>query len=236
MTIRHLLPAVLAAFVAFAVAPAWATDSHDYARDEYAIIRDGLSPDKRTSLASHADPDAEASVDGNNFHVWLMAEPSHRKIVALDDIGSHNNLDTGPNAYHAAWSADSRHVAVSFRSDRHVLQLNLYRIANRRPRLVFGPSLFKDVSSRDVGSRDNLRESGSAIEWRGTTRFVLSEHYLFLTNDPGFVRSLGAYGHRTDNADDGRIFVEFSAEADCVLMPGNRYRVVDLRVGKFRGE
>ena len=33
--------------------------------------------------------------------------------------------------------------------------------------------------------------------------------------------------------DDGGIFVEFSAEADCVLVPGNRYRIVDLRVGKF---
>jgi hypothetical protein len=29
------------------------------------------------------------------------------------------------------------------------------------------------------------------------------------------------------------MFVVFSAEADCELMPGNRYRVVDLRVGKF---
>jgi hypothetical protein len=37
----------------------------------------------------------------------------------------------------------------------------------------------------------------------------------------------------TDKLDDGRIVVELSAEADCVLMPKNRYRIVDLRIGKF---
>jgi hypothetical protein len=56
-----------------------------------------------------------------------MAEPAHRKIAALGQISPGNNLDTGPGAYHALWSADSRHVAVWFRSDRHVAELNLYR-------------------------------------------------------------------------------------------------------------
>ena len=234
MTTRHALLAILAAFLALAASPVRATDSHDYTRDEYAIIRDGLAPNEHLSLASHADPDAEASVDGNNFHVWLMTEPAHRRIVALDDIGSNNNLDTGPSAYHAFWSPDSRHVGVAFGSDRHALQLNLYRIESRRAHLVFGPSLFKDVSSREVGAHDDLRESGSAIEWRGTRRFVLTEHRLFLTGDPSFARRLGRYAREKDRTDDGRSFVEFSAEADCLLMPGNRYRIVDLRVGKFR--
>jgi hypothetical protein len=229
MKVSCILSVLLAAFVPFAAMPAHATSEHDYAKDEYAIIRDGLAPNKQVSLASHGDGDGGRE----NFHVWLMAEPAHRKIVTLDDIGGSNNLDTGPDALHAVWSADSRHVAVSFRSDRHVLQLNLYRIENRRARLVFGPSLFRDVTSREVGSQDHLRESGSAIEWRGPKRFVLSEHRLFLTSNPGFARRLGRYGNVKDKVDDGRTFVEFSAEADCMLMPGNRYRIVDLRVGKF---
>jgi hypothetical protein len=54
-----------------------------------------------------------------------------------------------------------------------------------------------------------------------------------VTSDPGFVRIVGAYGRVTDKLDDARFLVEFSAEADCVLMPDNRYRIVDLRVGKF---
>jgi hypothetical protein len=36
-----------------------------------------------------------------------------------------------------------------------------------------------------------------------------------------------------EKSDDGRLFVEFSAEADGVLMSGDHYRIVDLRVGKF---
>ena len=63
---------------------------------------------------------------------------------------------------------------------------------------------------------------------------MLREYRLFRTADPGFTKMLGVYAKVTDKADDGTSFVEFSAEADCILMPGNRYRIVDLRVGKFR--
>ena len=45
---------ILTTFLALAVCPAGATDSHDYAKDEYAIIRDGLAPNKQMSLASMA--------------------------------------------------------------------------------------------------------------------------------------------------------------------------------------
>ena len=139
MQSSRALWSILASLLALAAAPARATDSHDYAKDEYAIIRDGLAPDKRVSLASHADPEAEGYGQGHNFHVWLMAEPAHRKIAPLDDIGSSNNLDTGPHAYRALWSADSRRVAVSFRSDRHALELNLYNIESRRAHLILVP-------------------------------------------------------------------------------------------------
>ena len=56
---------------------------------------------------------------------------------------------------------------------------------------------------------------------------------IFLSSDPGFARRLGSYGRVTDKLDDSRIVVELSAETDCVLMPKNRYRIVDLRIGKF---
>jgi hypothetical protein len=226
MKIPGIVSAVLAALSAFAIAPAWATDTHDYVRGEYAIIRDGLSPDRQKSLATHGDGEGGSE----NFHVWLMAEPAHRKIATLDGIGSNNNLDTGPDAYHAFWSADSRHVAVWFRSDRHAA---VYNIEGRHAYPITGPSLFRDASGRDVGRSDDVRESYSEIAWLGPKRFVLKEHRLFLTKDAGFAQRLGAYGNVTDKTDDGRTFVAFSAEADCLLTPGNRYRIVDLRVGKF---
>ena len=231
MRYLRALFAFVTTFLAFAAAPARATDTHHFAKDEYAVIRDGLAPDKQVSLAAHGDGEGGSG----NFHVWLMAEPAHRRIAALEDIGSHNNLDTGPDAYRASWSADSRRVAVAFRSDRHVLELNLYRVENRRAYLISGPSLFREVTSRDIGPDDDLRRSVPGIEWRGGNRFMLREHRLFMATDPGFVRRLGGYGRVTDKLEEGRLTVEFSAEADCVLMPGNRYRIVDLRVGKFSG-
>jgi hypothetical protein len=229
MNRRHFLCAIFAAPLAIALAPVRATNEHDYASDEYAIIRDGLSPDKRLSLAAHGEGDG----GHGNFHVWLMAEPAHRKIMLLDDISSKNNLDTGPDAYHGRWSADSRHVAVGFRFDRHQVQLNIYNIENRRARLVGGKSLYKEVTSRNIAADDHISRSIPEIEWKGPRRFVLRENHLFKTADPGFVRMLGRYGTLTSKFDDGQMMVEFAAEADCVLLPGNRYRVVDLRVGKF---
>jgi len=227
------LRVLLAAILALAVTPARATDEHDYARDEYAIIRDGLAPSKQLSLASHADPESDGHGIGHNFHVWLMAEPAHRKLARLPGIGPKAFLDTGPNAYRAFWSADSRHVAVNFRSDRHVLELNLYAIEGRRARLISGPSLFKDVTSRDVGRDDSSWRNVAWITWTGPRRFVLRENRLFQPSDPGFARMLGPWGKVTGKLVDGRELIEFAAEADCVLVAGNRYRIVDLRVGKF---
>jgi hypothetical protein len=229
MKSSRTLFAILAALFVLALAPARATDSHDYAADEYAIIRDGLAPDKTVSLASHG----EGEGGSGDFHVWLMAEPGHRKIAALDDIGSGNNLDTGPDSYHAQWSADSRRVAVSFRSDRHLVQLNLYAVENRRARLVWGASLFRDVTGRNIDPQEDMRRSVPELAWKGSNRFVLSERRMFLTSDARFARSLGRFGKVTDKLDNGKLVVEFSADADCVILPGNRYRIVDLRVGKF---
>jgi hypothetical protein len=223
------LSAVLAASLALAIAPVRATENHEYANDEYAIIRDGLAPNERVSLASHG----EGEFGDGNFHVWLMAEPAHRRIAPLADIGSSNNLDTGPKAYHAFWSPDSRRVAIGFRSDRQIVELNLYRVEGRRAHLVLGPDLFHDVTSREPGRGDHMRRSVPEIEWRSPRHFRLKENRLFLTADPGFARRLGRFGRITDKLDDGRVSVEFSAEADCVMMPGNRYRIIDLRVGKF---
>ena len=90
------------------------------------------------------------------------------------------------------------------------------------------------MTGRDVGGQDHLSRSEPEIEWRGSKQFVLREYRLFLTSDPSFVRTLGAYGKVTDRIDDGKQLVEFSAEADCILMPGDRYRIVGLRATKFR--
>jgi hypothetical protein len=232
----RILFATLATFLALAVSPARATDEHDYARDEYGIIRDGLAPNGRMSLAAHADPQSGGHGLGHNFHVWLMAEPAHRRLVRLPDIGPEALLDTGPHAYRAMWSADSRHVAVNFRSDRHVLELNLYAIENPSAHLISGSTLFRNVTSREVGPDENYGYRVAWITWTGPRRFLLREQHTFHVADASALRKLGAYGKVASTRDDGTLMVEFSAEADCVLVAGHRYRIVDLRVGKFNDD
>ncbi len=228
MNFRQSLSAVMALSVVLAVSPARATDNHTYGKNEYAIIRDGLAPNRAMSLAAHG----EGELGDENFHIWLMAEPAHRKIAPLDGISSDNNLDTGPNSYRAQWSADSRRVAVSFRSDRHVIQLNLYSVQNRRAQPILGPSLFRQVTGAGVDPQWDMRTSVTELTWKGADRLVLRERRQFITSDADFVGKLGAHGKLIEKLEDGKFLVEFSAEADCEVA-GNRYRIASIRVGKF---
>jgi len=217
--------AILACLVA---APVGATSEHQYARGEYAIIRHGLAPNKQLSVASHG----VGGFGHDEFQVWLMAEPAHRKTMALDNISSENNLDTDPDAYHAFWSKDSRHVGVAFRSSRHEVTLNLYRVENRRAHLLAGPSLFKEATGREVEQEDDLRVFNAIVEWHGGDRFLLKEYRSFVANDDSLAKLFGKYGRVTEKLDDGRLAIEFSAEAECEALPGDRYRIVELRPGK----
>lgn len=217
----------LAACLALAAVAARATSNHEYAKGEYAIIHGGLAPNRQLSLASHG----EGELGDANFHVWLMAEPAHRKLVALDDISSDNNLDTDPDAYHAFWSKDSRHVGVAFRSSRHEVTLNLYRIDGRRAREIAAPDLFKEVTNRDVKDEDGLRARNAIVEWKSGNRFVLREFLGFVVDDDRLASLLGKFGQIADKLDGGKLSIEFFAHAECELR-GDRVRIIDLTAGK----
>ena len=225
MIARIVILLATAILFAVAIASSRATSNYEYAKDEYAIIRDGLAPTRKLSLASHG----EGELGGEGFHVWLMSEPSHRRLIALPNIGSDNNLDTAADAYHALWSQDARHVAVAFRTDRHQVALNLYRIEDGHAEPLGAPDLFKEVTSRDVADRDGRRQLISGIEWRRGNRILLREYQTFVVSDPAFLRLLGAYGRVKEKLDGGKLFVEFAAEADCLLDRNLRYRVINLR-------
>jgi hypothetical protein len=222
-------PSKRLAFLACLVAaPVGATSEHDYKKNEYPVIRHGLAPNKQHSLASHG----AGENNDDAFHVWLMAEPGHRRIATLDDISADNNLDNAPDAYHAFWSKDSRRVGVAFRGDRHEVTLNLYRVENSRAHLITGPSLFKEVTSRNVKSEDGLRQLNAIVEWHGGNRFLLRERRSFVADDDSLARLFGRYGRVADKLDGGRLHIEFFADAECEWLPGDRYRVVDLKPGK----
>jgi hypothetical protein len=111
--------------------------------------------------------------------------------------------------------------------------LNIYAVENRVARLVSGPSPFRDITSRDVAARDDMRLSISEIAWTGPKRFTLKERRSFVASDPRFMQMLGFYGRKMEQTADGKLVVEFSAKADCVLLPGNRYRIVNNIPWKF---
>lgn len=221
----NLRIAILAALFASAMVPSRATSNHEYARDEFVLIRDGLAPNKKISLASHG----EGELGDGNFHVWLMSEPEHRPIMTLPDISSDNNLDTAADAYHAFWSEDARRVAVAFRTSRHEVALNLYSIERGRAHPLRAPSLFRQVTGRDVADRDDRRQLISRIDWRRGGGIRLLEYQTFVVSDPAFLRLLGAYGRVKEKLDGGKLLVEFAAEADCIPDDNHRYRVIDLK-------
>lgn len=209
--------------------PAGATDVRNYAKHEYLTIRGGLAPDKRVSLAAHG---GNEEGNGDAFHIWLMAEPAHRKLVPLSHIVDDNILDSGPDSYHAFWSPDSRRVGVAFRSSRHEATLNLYRIEGRRAQEIAGPNLFKEVTSRALVDDDGLRSRNAIVEWGPGNRFVFREYLSFVVDDDKLARLLGKYGTVTEKLDGGRLYIQFFANAACELLPDNSTRVIDLTPGK----
>jgi hypothetical protein len=221
------ISAVFALLLVLAAMPARATSNHQYAKGEYGVIRHGFAPNRQVSLASRG----EGEFGDEDFHVWLMAEPAHRKIAALEAISSDNNLDTDPDAYHAFWSKDSRYVGIAFRSSRHEITLNLYRVENHAAHLITGPSLFGAVNHRDVQDEDNQQQLGAIVEWHDSNRFTLREFRSFVAPDDSVAKLFGAYGRVAEKLPDGKLYIEFDADAECEALPGDRYRIVSTKPG-----
>ena len=222
--------AVLALLLAFAVSPAFATAEHKYAKNEYAIILGGKAPNGKLSVAAHGEGDAGSE----NFRRSLMAEPGHRKLMTLDSVNDDNILDSAPDAFHAAWSADSRTVAVSFRSERHIVTLNIYTVDGARAKLLNGPDLFRDVTGRAVdGANDlDMRSSIPQFTWLAPRRFHLTDYRVFVADDTKLADKLGPLG-KASKRDGGGSTIEFSAEADGELLPDGKIRMGKPQPGKF---
>lgn len=222
--------AILALLLNFALSPAFATAEHKYAKGEYAIIQDGRAPNRKLSIAAHG----EGETGSEKFRIYLMAEPGHRRLMALDNVNDDNILDSAPGAFHAAWSADSRYVAVSFRSERHIVTLNLYAIEGGRARLIDGPDLFRDATGRTVQLKEDgdMRTSVPALTWQSPRRFHLTDYRVFVLDDTALADKLGPLG-KTTKRDGGGNTIQFSAEADGELLPDGRIRMGKPQAGKF---
>ena len=219
------------AFLACRLEPASATSVYTYGKNEYRIVRDGLAPNKRLSIAAHGEgEDAE-----DDFHLYLMAEPAHGKIAPLEEIGP-ELLDTGADAYRATWSSDSRHFAVHYRVSRHIGALKLYGIEHDHAYEVTVPSLFREVLKRGAVEEERQRATSIEAEWLDNTRLLLKEYSVFETVSPALAGAAGRFGRlegpETRNGEK-LYFLTFSARAVCELAPGNTCRIVGLTPGPF---
>ena len=125
--------ACLALGLAFVPSQARATSNYEFKPDEFVVITNGRSPDGKYSIAAHGQGD----LGYDNFHLYLMDASTGRKIGALEEIK--DPLDTGPDAFSAEWSADSRQVSITYRVDRREVVMVRYRIENGRATRISGP-------------------------------------------------------------------------------------------------
>jgi hypothetical protein len=224
------LRAILALLLALALSPAFATAEHKYGKGEYAVITGGRAPNGKLSVAAHGEGDAGSE----NFRIYLMAEPGHRKLATLDNVNDDNILDSAPDAFHAAWSADSRTVAVSFRSERHIVTLNVYAVDGKSAKLVEAPDLFRDATGRSVDrvNDGDMRTSVPALTWLAPRRFHLTDYRVFVEDDTSLADKLGPLG-KASKRDGGGNTIQFSAEADGELLPDGHIRMGKPQPGKF---
>ena len=222
---------VVMAIVALACTgrPAAATANYEYRPDEYVTIEQGQAPDRRHALATHG----EGEFGDGNFHVWLMRDG--RRIGALPGIDEHNNLDTAASAYKAYWAPDSRHVAVSWRVNRHIVQLNLYAVEGVRATLIEMPDLFTEVTGRVLRGDDDLRTGVPVLAWSNRSRFVIKEYRLFAAikgDGPALLHAFGRFGQLDDRQPQAdRTFIVLVVEAEYTLPPSRRPRLINLKPG-----
>jgi hypothetical protein len=236
--LRHLIWALV---LIGTVAPAHATAVYDYKINEYVVVDHGRAPNGKFSIAAHG----EGQGGSDNFHLYLMAEPAHEPVAALPSIDSHVILDSGPGAFYARWSPDSGHIAIMFRTGRHVAVMLLYEIRDGQPHQMDGPTLFSAVTKGAPESTDDydLRTSVTELSWIDATTFQLVERRLFDSSVPAFARRLGAFGrqdtkpHETTTGDNkvkyDWYFVDFSARGLGEITSGGRYRIKDLKPAPF---
>ena len=247
-------PLVAAALVAALffplVAETDATASYDYKPGEFLVIKGGRSPDRKLSIVAGEDKTS-------GFAIYLMEADTKKRLGRLEEI--QDPLDTVPDALSAHWSTDSKHVGISYRSDRHWTQNIIYRIDTRRAHLVETPELIchavpdfcrleKELGGKlapdkeeAAGAPANVRQLSSyseIVKWISPTRFVVREEsqYTVETRDPS--AALGKYAVEVekqkpeeDEVGDSYWFV-FSAEGECELLPGDKCRIVNTRPSK----
>jgi hypothetical protein len=237
--------AAVALSLAF-VALAGATATYDYKPGEFLVIDGGTSPDKKFSIV------AGESKSGD-FGIYSKDAQTKKLIGQLEEVAT--GLDSAPDAYHAHWAPDSKHVGVSSRADRHLTDNVIYRIENRHAYVVETPQLMCHAVPEFCGLQKELggplaldsdeyydkpwkvrqNESYSEIKkWISATRFVVSEESQWQVKERDPSARLGQYGEAEklkDESDEPAALyhVWFDAEGECELLPNDKSRVLNTQ-------
>jgi hypothetical protein len=246
--IRLRTKAAVALSLAF-VAHAGATATYDYKPGQFLVIDGGTSPDKKFSIVAGENKSGD-------FGIYLKDAQTRKLIGELEEVAT--GLDSAPDAYHAHWAPDSRHVGVSSRADRHLTRNVIYCIENRRAYVVEAPQLMCHAVPDFCGLQKELggpltldrndyydtpwkvRENESYSEitkWTSPTRFVVSEESQWQVKERDPSATLGQYGevekleHESDESGD-LYHVWFDAEGECELLPADKTRVLSTHLVK----
>jgi hypothetical protein len=249
--IRSRVRAAVALSLAI-VMNAGATATYDYKPGEFLVIDGGTSPDKKFSIVTGKNKPGE-------FGVYLRDAHTKKLIGELEEVAT--GLDSAPDAYHAHWAPDSKHVGITSRADRHWADNVIYRIENRRAYLVETPVLLchavpdfcqltkqlggvltedqiyaEDTMGKPWKARQNSSYS-AILKWISTTRFIITEEAQFQVKERDPSTSIGKYGevetleHESDQSGD-LYHVWFSAEGECELLPNDKTRVLNTQPAK----
>jgi hypothetical protein len=187
--------------------PVVATDNHSYKADEYATISGGRSPDGHWSIAAHGEGEAGYG----NFDLYLMREPAHEGAAPLHTGGS---LDTAPLSIVAVWAPDSKHVALLHRIDRHVLNVQLFALADGKAHPIKVPLLLDVVGKHHLkkGVHYEFFSRLYRVTWQQADRLILEETDALDAATPIFGPGLETY-LTVDQLGPERTFTYFSAQA-----------------------
>jgi len=204
-----------------------------YKPGEYVVIEQGLSPDKRHSIAAHGD----GPLGDDNFHLYLMDAATRKPIGPLTEIEA--TMDTRADAFHGEWAPDSRHVAISYRFQLHDRFLDFYRIEDRRAFAVKYPDLFSTVAPHFNWAPYGFSGPiGGAlgVKWKSPTQFILMETGFWRRGQRSPKAKFGKFLKEEIESDENgkpSLSVYFSAEARCELTAEDHCKIVALNPGKF---
>ena len=194
---------------------------------EYVAIENGLAPNRRLAIVANEDKTGR-------FSLFLQDRETQRPIAEVAIVLE--PLDTAPEAFHAEWAPDSRHVGIWHRIDTKLNQLVLYRVDTQHAYSVTGESLLR-VLSPELGAVENKVEVGfQSLKWLSSSRFLLhADGVIPKANIPPkasarIMHLLGPFGQGVPDKLDS---VKFSINGECELASDDRYRVLRITPGKF---